>query len=178
MATLALSTALVLGLIDELDVEQTAIVRSARVEREMEQMLELTIDVESATRAYAIWHDPAFLEPARRALPRIEAGLSSLRSLTADSPAVAAAVRTLEATVRQGVAQAQALQANTVDGKPLRVERMSGARQLQGRIRTLVKQVGALEGVLRQQSAARSARVRLGLKAVIVLSTLVLGALG
>lgn len=177
-ATLALFTALVLGLIDELEVEQTAIVRSARIEREMEQMLELTVDVESATRAYAISHDPAFLEPAHRALPRIDAGLGSLRALTADSPAVAAAVRALEATVRQRVAHAQASQANTADGKPLRVERMFEARQLQDRTRAVVEQVGAQEGALRQQSAARGARVRLGLKAVIALSTLVLGALG
>jgi diguanylate cyclase (GGDEF)-like protein/PAS domain S-box-containing protein len=177
-ATLALFTALVLGLIDELEVQQTAIVRSARVEREMEQMLELTVDVETAMRAYAISHDPAFLEPARRALPRIDAGLDSLRALTAGSPAVAEAVRALEATVRQRVGHAQALHANTADGKPLRAERMVEARQLQDRTRAVVEQVGAQEGALRQQSAARSARVRLDLKAVIALSTLVLGALG
>lgn len=177
-ATLALSTALVLGLIDELEFQQTAIMRSARVERDVERMLELTVDVETATRGYALAHDPAFLAPARRALPRIEAGLGSLRRLTADSPAVAADLRELEATIRQQVERAQASQANSADGKPLRVQDMAEARQLQDRIRAVVEQVGVQEHGLRQEDTTRSARARLGLKAVIVLSTLVLGALG
>jgi diguanylate cyclase (GGDEF)-like protein/PAS domain S-box-containing protein len=178
VATLALSTAMVLGLIDELESEQTAILGSSRVEREVEQVLELTVDVEIATRAYAISHDPAFLEPANRALPRIDAGLGSLRSLAADNPAVADALRELEGTIRQRVERAQASQANTADGKPPSVEDMAEARQLQGRVIAVVAEVGAQERALRQQSTTRSARVRVGLKAVIVLSTLMLGALG
>lgn len=176
--TLALSTAMVLGLVDELEFEQMAIMRSARVEREVERMLELTVDVEIATRGYAISHDPAFLKPANRALPQIDAGLGRLRSLTTDSPAVAAALRELEARIRQRVERAQASQVNAADGKPPHAEDMAEARQLQGRVLAVIEEVGAQERALRQQSATRSARVRVALKAVIVLSTLVLGALG
>jgi diguanylate cyclase (GGDEF)-like protein/PAS domain S-box-containing protein len=178
VATLALSTTLVLGLIDELEFQQSTVMSSARVEREVAQILELTVDVEIATRGYAISHDPAFLEPVNRALPRIDAGLSRLRSLTADSPGVAAALRDLEATIRQRVERAKASQANAADGKPMRAEGMAEARLLQDRVLDVVEEVGAQERVLRQQSTTRSARVRLGLKAVIVLSTLVLGTLG
>jgi diguanylate cyclase (GGDEF)-like protein/PAS domain S-box-containing protein len=177
-ATLALSAMLVLGLIDELEFQQAAIMRSVRVEREVEQMLELTVDVETATRGYAISHDPAFLEQANRALPRIDGGLGRLRSLTADSPAVAAALRELEATISQRVERAQASQADTADGKPLLVDSMAETRPLRGRIRAVVEQVGAQERALRQQTTTGSARARLGLKVAIVLSTLVLGALG
>jgi diguanylate cyclase (GGDEF)-like protein/PAS domain S-box-containing protein len=166
VAALALSATVVLDLIDELESQQTVMMRSASIEREVEQLLGLTVEVEKSAREFAISLDPSALDPADRTRARIDAGLRNVHRLAADRPAVAAALRELEEAIRQQVGQAP------LTGS---VPAASGARD---RVRAAAEQVDAREQALRQESAARSARARLALKAVIVLSTPVLGLCG
>jgi diguanylate cyclase (GGDEF)-like protein/PAS domain S-box-containing protein len=168
--TLALSTALVLGLIDELECQQSAMMRSSQVEREVEQLLALAIGFETETWGYGAAHDGTVLDPARRTLPELDAGVIRLRWLTADSPGVAVGLRELEAALER-LKLAQAPGTPFADG-------LAAARQVQERVRAVGGQVGAHEAALRRASTVGSARARLALKAVIVLSTLVLGVLG
>jgi diguanylate cyclase (GGDEF)-like protein/PAS domain S-box-containing protein len=177
-ATLAVSAALALGLIDKLEAEQVAVLHSARVERELQHLLRLTVDVETATRGFVIAHDPVFLAPATHALPQIDAALDELRTLAADSAAVAGSVRDLERAVVLRVAHARAEQADAQAGKPVGIDGMLASKDLQDRIRTVVARVGAQESALRERSMERSAQARIALKTAIALSTLVLGALG
>lgn len=177
-AVLALSAVLAFGLIDQLDDQQTAIMRSAGIEQEVQQLLQLTVDVETATRGYVIAGDPVFLAPANRALPGIDAGLARLSTLTADSPAVALSLRELDTAIRQRIRHEQDNQANAAGGRPLLPEQMLESKRMQDRIRAAIAQVVAHERALRQRGMARSARARAALKATIVMSALVLGLLG
>ena len=174
-ATLALAALLVLGLVDELEVQQAAMAGALRVEREVERVKELTVEFEAATRGYAIARDAAFLDTARQALPAIDGGLQHLRALTADDPALAGAAADLEAAVHQRVALAQA---NMADGKPLPAEGIAAARRLQERMGAVVERIVGAERAQRRSSALHSAHTRLGVKAAMLVSTLVLAALG
>ena len=174
-ATLALAALLVLDLVDDLEVQQAAMAGALRVEREVERIKELTVEFEAATRGYAIARDAAFLDTARQALPAIDGGLARLRGLTADDPALAGAAADLEAAVHQRLALAQA---NMADGKPLPAEGVATARRLQERMGAVVERIVAAERAQRRRSALHSAHTRLGVKAAILVSTLVLATLG
>lgn len=177
-ATLALSAVLALGLVDQLADQQTAIMRSAAIERELQQLLQLTLDVDTATRGYVIAGDPVFLAPSNRALPGTDAGLARLSTLTADSPAFALALRELDTAIRQRIRQAQGKQANAAGGPPLLAEQMFESIRMQDRIHAAIAQVAGHERALRQRSLTRSPDPGAALKAAIVLSALVLGLLG
>ena len=175
---LAGATALALGLIDQLEYEQVAILRSAQVERELQQILRLTVDVETATRGFAIARDAVFLEPATRALPELDAGLARLRTLTAHSDSVARSLRELETAVGRRLEQAQAIRIDTQAGRALGIEDMLESRQLQDRVRTVVARIGAQERSVRERSMQSSARVRAILRGAIDLSVVLLGTVG
>ena len=177
-ATLAVSSVLALGLIDELEYEQAAILRSALVERELQQVLRLTVDVETATRGFEITRDPVFLKPATLALPGIDAGLGRLRALAADSVALAGSLRELEMVVGTRLAHAREAQNDAQAGKPAGIDAMLESRGLQDRVRAVVARIGAGERALRERSTERSAQLRIALKATIILSALLLGTLG
>ena len=175
---LAGATALALGLIDQLEYEQVAVLRSAQVERELQQILRLTVDVETATRGFAIARDPVFLEPATRALPQLDAGLARLRTLTAHSPAVAHSLRELETAVGRRLDQARAIRIDTQVGRPLGIAGMLESKQLQDRVRGVVARIGAQERSVRERSMQSSERVRAIVRGAIDLSVLVLGTVG
>jgi len=178
--TLALSTLLSHSLIDEMRRQQSITMASARVERELQEILQLTVDVETGTRGFAITRDPGFLAPATRALPRIEVALDRLRTLSGqlDDAATAARIRELKREVRLRLANAVAAQADVAAGKPIQIARMQASRQLQDRIRDLVERVGGAERALRGASTQRAAVLEKQLKAANLATALVLALMG
>lgn len=176
--TLGISTLLAHALIDEIESDQAAIMRSARVERELQEMLQWTVDVETGTRGYLLTRDPVFLEPAMRALPRIDGGLERMRTLTGESPAIRAALANLDATVARRLAAARAAQDAARRGLGVDAEAMLRSKELQDHIRAVVTQIGAQERAVRQRATQHSEQMRMALKGAIVLSMLVLGGFG
>ncbi|MGF6276291.1 diguanylate cyclase (GGDEF)-like protein/PAS domain S-box-containing protein [Massilia sp. UYP11] len=179
-ATLALSTMLSHSLIDDMRRQQAVTMASARVERELQELLQLTVDVESGTRGFVITRDPAFLEPATLALPRIEAALEHLRSVARDHAdvAAAAAIVALKKEVRSRLDEALEIQADAAAGRPIRIEKMRASKQLQDSIRVLVGKVSGDERALRMASTQRATALEVQLKAANATTTLVLGLMG
>jgi len=176
--TLLLSALLAVKFVDELEAEQVSVVRSYRVERELEQLLRLTVDVETETRGVAIFHDPVFLAPATDALPRIETCLKELRALAADGAVVDASLRSLEMAVRRRLEHMKVVQADAMPGKPIGISDMLESKQRQDRVRGAVEQLRIREHASQQHSMDRSARLRAALKVVVVVSMIVLAGLG
>jgi diguanylate cyclase (GGDEF)-like protein/PAS domain S-box-containing protein len=176
--TLVLSALLAFGLIHRMDQAQAATLRTARVERELGQLLQLTVDLETAVRGFAMTRDPAFTGPAVRALPAIDAQLAVLRGIARDSVALAPTLPALEDAVRQQLALARAVQASVAGGAPVRVQDMREGKALQDRIRRLIAALCAHEDALGERSVAASHDAQTALEGAILLSTLVLGVLG
>lgn len=151
---LLLAAAPLLGLIDALAAEQTSSIRSVCLEREVEQLRAMAFESETAARASSISRIPGVFDAARRALPLIDA----------DNAPGAIALRDAGA--------------NTANRHLPWTDDLPAARQFQGRIRTLVDEVGAAGRARGEQRTVRSARTRFGLKAAMVVSTVLLGALG
>jgi len=177
--TLALSTALSHSLIDALHREQALLMGSARVERELHEILQLTVDAETATRGFLLTQDPDFLTPLTQSLPRLGRSLETLRTLTPIAAGKAdGTFAILEHKVRQRLANALAAKANAEAGKPLRLDRLRASRQLQDDIRSLVGQLSKKEQALRKASTERAAVLAGEIKAANLLSALVLAVLG
>jgi len=177
--TLALSTALSHSLIDALHREQERIMGSARVERELHEILQLTVDAETATRGFLLIRDPEFLTPLTQSLPRLQRSLKTLRTLTPIAAGNAdGTFAILEFKVRQRLANALQAKADAEAGKPMQFDRMRASRELQDDIRSLVARLSENEQAMRKASTANASVLASEVKAANLLSTLVLAVLG
>ncbi len=117
VAVLLLTTGMANGLVDELAYQQAAVLRSAQVGHELQNLSQSTVDVESGTRGLALTGDQAFLASASTAVPEARACLARLRSLTVHDPLASASIDALAQVVELRLQHALAVQARVIAGK-------------------------------------------------------------
>lgn len=80
------------------------VAHTENVRYQLSRVLQLTLDVETAGRGYALTSDVQFLAPFRDGAPLLEASLAKLNQLIADNPRQRLLEERLQALVRQQVA--------------------------------------------------------------------------
>lgn len=178
VAALALSGVLSHSLIGDLQRQQARAAESATVERELRGMLQLTVDVDAAASGFALTRDPASLAPAAHALAQLQRSLDTLRTRSAVPQDIDGAIAALHQEAGQRLAGVLAAQADAVEGRPVRFDRLDASRGLQDRIRPVIARVDALEQASRAAGTERAGVLAFGLRTADLLSTLVLAFLG
>jgi PAS domain S-box-containing protein len=79
------------------------VTHTERVRFELSRVLQLTIDVETAGRGYALTSDVRFLEPYRDAAPSLKSAQAILQQLVIDNPRQKLSAERLQSLVRQQV---------------------------------------------------------------------------
>ena len=178
MAVLLLTTAMAHGLVDELAHQQSAVLRSAQVGHELQNLSQSTVDVESGTRGLALTGDQSFLASAATAVPEARACLARLRNLTGHDPLASASIDALAQVVELRLQHALAMQARVIAGKVILQSDLLEGKHLQDQIRALHARIATRENALRQHNMRIAAHVRMELKVGLALSMLVLGGFG
>lgn len=176
--SLSVSTALVLGLIGDLESEQATIMDSVSVERELQRILQLSRDIEIYSHLNVMGGEPVFLEPAVHVPPEFNSANARLRKLAQRRPGLAGSFAQLEAELERRLDHAPLLHAKAAPEESLDIDRILAATDRQAQIRSIVARVDAQERATRERAMEQSMRVSAMLRAAVVLSTLAVATLG